>query len=254
MTTSKYTRTNLAGPSVQQNNKVEAEKKARLEAKRSTASKDDKIEAQKSHSMAKSLSLKTKAVDEMFTGQKSLDLYQENFPVLIKREDNKTKDFILPGSLPLVKNSPTHRKFEDFTKGFGAKMLEKYGWVKGTAIGNKTGAIIAPLFQSRESFDGKPVTVFKPITKTYEEKRLQVVNDLESLLVDDYEENNDMEKAPFLPASLEWFHLGSFDAPLVRDVRGLSIGEEPQQDPQATDQRLQEPKSPMKNSCGKQVP
>jgi len=166
----------------------------------------------------------------MSTGQKSLNLSRENFPVLNKREDNKPKDLILPGSLPLVKDLPTHKKFEDFTKGFGAKMLEKYGWVEGTAIGNKKGAIIAPLIQSRGSFDGRPVTVYKPITKTYEERRLQVVNDLESLLVDDYKENSDKENAPFLPASLEWFHLGSFDAPLVRDIRGLSIREEPQQD------------------------
>lgn len=230
MTARKNTRTNLDGPSVQSNTKLEAEKKPRLEAKRSTASKDNKTEAQKSPSMAKSPPLKSKAVDDMFTGQKSLDLSRENFPVLNKREDNKPKDLILPGSLPLVKDLPTHKKFEDFTKGFGAKMLEKYGWVEGTAIGNKKGAIIAPLFQSRESFDGRPVTVYKPITKTYEERRLQVVNDLESLLVDDYKENSDKENAPFLPASLEWFHLGSFDAPLVRDIRGLSIREEPQQD------------------------
>ena len=43
-------------------------------------------------------------------------------------------------------------------------------------------------------------------------------------LVDDRPRFQNVKDRPmFLPTSPEWFHLGSYDAPLVRDVRGLSI-------------------------------
>ena len=116
---------------------------------------------------------------------------------------------------------------ENIIKGFGSKMLEKFGWVKGTAVGKTPGAIIAPLFESRGSFDGKTVTILKQIQSPEDERRFQLSNDLESLLADDYKEDNDEKKPSFLPASIEWFHLGSFDTPLVRDVRCLSICEDP---------------------------
>ena len=151
-------------------------------------------------------------------------------------ENDKAKNLILPGTplqemvatkskekKQLIKESPTHQKFKDFTKGFGSTMLEKFGWVKGTAVGKTPGAIIAPLFECRGSFDGKPVTILKQIQNPEDERRFQLSNDLKSLLADDYKEDNDEEKPSFLPASLEWFHLGSFDTPLVRDVRCLSI-------------------------------
>ena len=207
--------------------------------------------------------MKTKDIEKIPTGQKSLDLSQEIFPVLNKTEDNQIKEvhdtskvwqnslknvsysivepkshrgcilgeendkprnFILPGSplqemvsteskenKQLIEEPLTQQKFKDFTKGFGAKMFETRGF-----------------------FDEKPVTILKRIQSPQDERRFQLNNDLESLLADDYKENNNKEKPPFLPASLEWFHLGSFEAPLVRDVRGLSIREEPQQVPQAT--------------------
>ena len=164
--------------------------------------------------------------------------YEKNYSHTLKEKDDKSKNFILPGSTllqemvaskskekeQLVKESPTSKIFEDFTKGFGSKMLEKFGWVKGTAI-NKT------LFEYRGFFDGKPVTILKQVKTPHDERRFKLNNDLESLLADDYKEDNDEEKPPFLPASLKWFHLRSFEALLVRNVKGLSISEEPQQDP-----------------------
>ena len=274
-----------AEPSVKSNTEVEIEENTKLTVKTSTASKDDKTEAdQKSPSTAEPPSLRTKAVDKILTGRKNPDLTPENFPVMNKTEDNqieetqdtgengrknsknmphliveprshrghtlkeendKPKNSISPGSIPLqemvaskseekeqlVKESPTPKKFENFTKGFGSKMLEKFGWVKGTAINNTPGAIIAPLFEYRGFFDGKPVTILKQITTPQDERRFKLNNDLTSLLADDYKEDNNEEKPPFLPASLEWFHLGSFEAPLVRNVKSLSISEKTQQDP-----------------------
>ena len=201
LTRNSSTKTTLAGLSVKSNNKLGAEKMAKLEVKISTASKDDKPK------------------DFILLGN----------PPLQEMVASRTKEKEQP-----IKGSPTHKKFEDFTNGFGSKMLEKFGWVKGTAIGKTQGGIIAPLLQSRGLFDGKPVTILKQVQKPQDERKIQVINDLESLLADDYKENDNKEKTPYLPASLEWFHLGSFDAPLVRDLRGLSVREEPQQDPQAT--------------------
>ena len=223
--------------------------------------------------------MKTKDVDKIHTGQKSLGLSQEIFPVLNKTEDNQTKEvhdtskvwqnslknvsysivepkshrgrilgeendkprnFTLPGSplhemvstkskenKQLIEEPLTQQKFKDFTKGFGSKMLEKFGWVKGTAVGKTPGAIITPLVESRGSFDGKPVKILKQIQSPEDERRFQLINDLDSLLAEDYKEDNDEKKPSFLPASIEWFHLGSLDAPLVREVRGLSICEDP---------------------------
>ena len=83
-------RKDTAGPFVKSNTEVEIEEKAKLTAKTSTASKDDKTEAdKKSPSMAELPSLRTKAVDKIITKQKSFDLSLENFPVLNKTEDSQ---------------------------------------------------------------------------------------------------------------------------------------------------------------------
>ena len=71
-------RKDTAGPSVKSNTEVEIEEKAKLTAKTSTASKDDKTEAdQKPPSMAEPPSLRTKAVDKILAGRKSLIYLQK---------------------------------------------------------------------------------------------------------------------------------------------------------------------------------
>ena len=119
----------------------------------------------------------------------------------------------------------TTPNFKNFTKGFGSKMLEKYGWVKGTAISNTPDAIIAPLFELKGSFDGKSVTILRRIQSPRDERRFRLINELESLLSDDYKEDKNKNKPIFLPSNLEYFHPGSFEAPLVRDTRFMSISD-----------------------------
>ena len=82
-----------AEPSVKSNTEVEIEENTKLTVKTSTASKDDKTEAdQKSPSTAEPPSLRTKAVDKILTGWKNPDLTPENFPVLNKTEDNQIEE------------------------------------------------------------------------------------------------------------------------------------------------------------------
>ena len=194
-------RKDTAGPSVKSNTEVEIEEKAKLTAKTSTASKDDKTEAdQKSPSMAEPPSLRTKTVDKILAGRKSLDLSPENFPVLFKTEDNQIK--------------------EAHDTGENGRKNSK----------NMPHSIVEPRSHRGHILkeeDDKPKNSILPGCTPLQEMVASKSEEKEH----DYKEDNNGEKPPFLPASLEWFHLGSFEAPLVRNVKNLSISEKTQQDP-----------------------
>ena len=205
-------RKDTAGPSVKSNTEVEIEEKAKLTAKTSTASKDDKTEAdQKPPSMAEPPSLRTKTVDKILAGRKSLDLSPENFPVLFKTEDNQIKEAHDTGENGRKNSKNMQNSIVEPRSHRGHILKEEDDKLKNSIL---PGSI--PL---------------QEMVASKSEEKEQLVKESHTPPKHDYKEDNNGEKPPFLPASLEWFHLGSFEAPLVRNVKNLSISEKTQQDP-----------------------
>ena len=80
--------------------------------------------------------------------------------------------------------SPTKiGSWEIHTKGFGSKILTKYGWKKGKSIGKYSDGVIAPLFEVNGKFDEKPVKILKQIKNPRDEKRFHLINELDKLLL-----------------------------------------------------------------------
>ena len=205
-------RKDTAGPFVKSNTEVEIEEKAKLTAKTSTASKDDKTEADKqSPSMAELPSLRTKAVDKIITKQKSFDLSLENFPVLNKTEDSQIDEV-----------HDTGENWRRNSKNMPHSIVEPKG---------HRGHILKEEDDKPKNSILPGCTPFQEMVASKSEEKEQLVKESPTPPKHDYKEDNNGEKPPFLPASLEWFHLGSFEAPLVRNVKNLSISEKIQQDP-----------------------
>ena len=119
--------------------------------------------------------------------------------------------------------SPTKiGSWEIHTKGFGSKILAKYGWKIGKSIGKYSDGVIAPLYEVNGKFDEKPVKILKRIKNLRDEKRFHLINELDKLMLDTDDEA-DTKKTIFLPSRLDYFYLGSFDGPLIREMRGLTL-------------------------------
>ena len=129
----------------------------------------------------------TKAVDEILTGQKSLDLSQENFPVLNKTEDNQIDEVKVAGEV-----------WRRSLKNVSHSIVEPRSH-RGHTLKEEDDKPKDPFFAGNPSpGDGCNKIQTKGITH---------------------------------PKKFEDFTKGSFDSLLVKDVRCLSIREEPQQDP-----------------------
>ena len=74
--------------------------------------------------------------------------------------------------------------WEIHTKGFGSRILKKYGWRKGESIGKYSDGVIAPLFEINGKFDKKNVKIFKQIKDSRDEKQFHLINELDKLLLD----------------------------------------------------------------------
>lgn len=108
--------------------------------------------------------------------------------------------------------------WEKHTTAFGSAQLRKYGWTHGNPVGNSNNAIILPLFQLRSFFDNKPIISLRRINTERERKRLNLSNELFDLMVDDDDANTQENQNPLTYKRLEYFHLGSFEGPLLRDI------------------------------------
>ena len=136
--------------------------------------------------------MKTKAVDEILTGQKSLDLSRENFPVLNKTEDNQivevqVADEAWKRNLKNVSHSivepRSHRGYtlkegDDKPKNFilpgtplqemvASKSKENEQLVKESPTPQKIEdfrkGFVSKMFEFRGFFDEKPVIILKRI-------------------------------------------------------------------------------------------
>ena len=105
-------------------------------------------------------------------------------------------------------------EWEKHTTAFGSRQLRKYGWTDGNPIGNSNNAIILPLFQHKDFFDNKPVINLRRINTEKDRKRLNLSNELFDLMLDNDDDNTHEQHNP----RLEYFHLGSFQGPLLREI------------------------------------
>jgi hypothetical protein len=111
--------------------------------------------------------------------------------------------------------------WEIYTKGFGSKILMKFGWQKGQPIGKHSNGVIAPLFEINGKFDQKPVKILKQIKSLRDEKRFHLMNEIDKLL--DTNEEADAITTTSLPSRLEYFRL--INGPLLKELSNLTLVE-----------------------------
>ena len=112
--------------------------------------------------------------------------------------------------------------WEIHTKGFGSKILMKFGWQEGKSIGKYFNGVIAPMFEVNGKFDGKPVKILKQIKSLRDERRFHLMNEIDKLLLDTDDED-DTKMTTFLPSRLEYFYLGG--GPLIKELSDLTLVE-----------------------------
>ena len=79
---------------------------------------------------------------------------------------NSNQDFIHTATL----------LFSCLTKGFGSKILKRFGWKEGQPIGKNSLGLVLPLYcEENGQFDGKPVRIIIPFGTILE---LNIGNDL----------------------------------------------------------------------------
>jgi hypothetical protein len=109
-------------------------------------------------------------------------------------------------------------EWEQHTTAFGSKQLRKYGWTDGNPVGKSNNALILPLFQHKNFFDNKPVIYLRRVNTEKDRKRLTLSNELFDLMLDDNNVNIRKQQNPLTYQRLEYFRLGSFDGPLLREI------------------------------------
>ena len=109
-------------------------------------------------------------------------------------------------------------EWEKFTTAFGSRVLRQYGWTDGDPVGNSNNAIISPLFELKGFFDDKPVIYLRRIQTEKDRKRLNLSNELYDLMTDAEDTTVQQDRTSQTSQRLEYFHVGSFQGPLLRDI------------------------------------
>ena len=110
--------------------------------------------------------------------------------------------------------------WENYTKGFGSKILKKSGWKEGQSVGKNSHGLIKPLIcDGNGHFDGNQVNVIKKSKSYIDEKKIHLIKELDKLLLDsDDEDDGKVEPKNTSPAifkPLKPYRLGSSSGPIV---------------------------------------
>ena len=107
--------------------------------------------------------------------------------------------------------------WEIHTKGFGSKILRKFGWEEGKSIGKNSHGLIEPLnFEANCQFDGNQVKVIKKPKSYNDERKIHLINELDKLMLDsDNEDEKPKNKISTVIKPIRPYRLGSSSGPIV---------------------------------------
>ena len=107
--------------------------------------------------------------------------------------------------------------WEIYTKGFGSKILRKFGWEEGKSIGKNSHGLIEPLnFEANCQFDGNQVKVIKKPKSYTDSKKIHIINELDKLMLDSNNEDKEPKnKTSTFIKPLRPYRLGSSSGPIV---------------------------------------
>ena len=110
--------------------------------------------------------------------------------------------------------------WEIHTKGFGSKILKKYGWKEGQSVGKNHNGLIEPLVcEANGQFDGKHANVIKKSKSYIHEKKLRLIKELDKLMLDSDDEDKGKSEPknnpPTIFKPLKPYRLGSASGPIV---------------------------------------